>query len=137
NFGTPIVAMGTDPGVVSGDVDESSLDLEWSAAVAPGAKVIFIYAGAANGGTFAAIQYAIDNNSAPIISSSYGTCETGLTAVNIQALIALGQQANVQGQTVVAAAGDFGAADCDTSPALPAQGGIAVDVPAALPYTTG
>jgi subtilase family serine protease len=137
NFGTPIVAMGTDPGVVSGDVDEASLDMEWSAGIAPGAKVIFIYAGAANGGAFAAIQYAIDNNSAPIISTSYGACETGLTSANVQFLITLGQQANVQGQTEVAAAGDFGAADCDMTPNLPAQGGIAVDVPAATPYTTG
>ena len=135
NFAT--LAVGTDPGVVSGDVDEASIDVEWSAAIAPGAKVTYIYAGSSGGGAFGAIQYAIDNNSAHIISSSFGTCEASLTSTDVQTFISLGQQANIQGQTLVAAAGDFGAADCDSSPTLPAQGGLAVDVPAALPYVTG
>jgi subtilase family serine protease len=137
NFATPILAAGTDPGVVSGDVDEASIDVEWSAAVAPGAKVIYIYAGASSNGAFGAIQYAIDNNSAPIISTSFGTCEANLASTDVLQFIALGQQANAQGQTLVAAAGDFGAADCDSLPQLPAQGGLAVDIPAALPYVTG
>jgi len=138
NFATPILAAGaTDPGVVSGAVDEASIDVEWSAAVAPGAKVIYVYADANSGGAFLAIQDAIDNNRAPIISSSFGTCEANLASSDVQLFISLGQQANAQGQTVVAAAGDFGPADCDTSPGLPAQGGLAVDIPAALPYVTG
>jgi subtilase family serine protease len=138
NFATPILVPGSNnPGIVPGDVDESDLDLEWSAGVARGAKIIFIYAGSSGGGAFGAIQYAIDNNTAPIISSSYGLCELNFTIPQLQQLVTLGQQANTQGQTVVAASGDTGPADCETSPALPAQGGLAVDVPAAMPYVTG
>jgi subtilase family serine protease len=137
NFSATLVPnTGASPGVLSGDVDESNLDLEWSAAIATGANVIFFYAGV-NGSAFDAIVSAIDNKSAPIISSSYGNCESVFTAAQVQQLIVAGQQANAQGQTVVAAVGDQGAADCDTSPALPAQGGLAVDIPAALPYVTG
>jgi subtilase family serine protease len=136
NFATPILVPGSnEPGVVPGDVDESNLDLEWSAALAPGAKVIFIYAGSSGNGAFGAIQYAIDNNTAPIISSSYGLCELDFTTTQIAQLVTFGQQANTQGQTVVAAAGDTGPADCD-SPKLPAQGGLSVDLPGGLPYVT-
>lgn len=136
NFANPPILVGTtNPGVVSGDVDESNLDLEWSAALAPAAKVIFIYAGSAANGAFGAIQYAIDNNTAPIISSSYGLCELDFTTTQIAQLVTFGQQANTQGQTVVAAAGDTGPADCD-SPPLPAQGGLSIDLPGGLPYVT-
>ncbi|HXW13314.1 MAG TPA: hypothetical protein VEN79_02290, partial [Terriglobia bacterium] len=49
-------------------------------------------------------------------------------------------QANSQGETIVAAAGDSGAADCDssnTSTITIATHGLAVDAPASLPYVTG
>ncbi len=58
-----------------------------------------------------AIAYAIDNNVAPILSSSYGLCEQDETATDADYQNALFQQANVQGMTVVSAAGDAGAAD--------------------------
>jgi subtilase family serine protease len=136
NFATPILVTPTDnPGIVAGDVDESNLDLEWSAALAPGAKVTFIFAGNSGSGAFGAIQYAIDNNAAPIVSSSYGLCELDFTTAQITQLVTLGQQANTQGQTVVAAAGDTGPADCDMPP-VPAQGGLSIDLPGGLPYVT-
>ena len=56
------------------------------------------------------------------------------------ALAQLGAQANSQGQTIVAAAGDSGAADCDSSATTTitiATHGLAVDAPASLPYVTG
>ena len=62
-----------------------------------------------------AFQYAIDNNTAPVISISYGDCEADWGTANLNALAQLAQQANSQGQTIVAAAGDSGAADCDSS----------------------
>ena len=133
---TLVPGTGASPGVVKGDVDESNIDLEWSAGVAPGVNEIFFYAGV-NGSAFDAILWAIDNNSAPIVSSSYGNCEPVFTSSQLQQLVTAGQQANVQGQTIVAAVGDQGPADCDASSVLPAQGGVAVDVPAALPYATG
>jgi subtilase family serine protease len=123
--------------VSSNDIDEANIDLEWSEAVAKGVTQIFVYTGnATNFNVFSAFQFAVDQILAPVISVSYGNCEQTLTLTNVQIIQGWTQQANAQGQTVAAAAGDFGAADCDTSPSLPAQGGIAVDVPGALPYVT-
>jgi subtilase family serine protease len=126
----------TGTGVVlsANDSAESSLDLEWAAGVATGAKVLFFQAGS-TGSAFDAITYAIEQKSAPIITTSYGLCELQFTATQTNSLVQLGQMANAQGQTVIAAAGDTGAADCD-APGLPAQGGLAVDLPGAMPYTT-
>lgn len=133
----------------SGDIDEANLDVEWSGAVAKNASVVFVYVGVDKGKTcnttsqnvFDALQYAIDNNVAPVISTSYGFCETGLGASTLNALQSWVQQANAQGQTVVAASGDDGAADCDggtpTNPSTSATQGLMVDAPASIPEVTG
>jgi subtilase family serine protease len=51
------------------------------------------------------------------------------------------QQANSQGQTIIAASGDAGAAACDysspISPVTSATHGLAVNAPASVPYVTG
>ncbi len=120
-----------------GDTDESSLDLEWAEGVAKGVTEIFVYTGNnGNFNVFDSLQYAVDQNLAPVISMSYGNCEQNLGNF-VTTMQQVAQQANVQGQTIVAATGDFGAADCDDAPGLPAQGGLGVDIPAALPYVTG
>ena len=120
------------------DSDESSLDLEWAQGVAKGATEVFVYTGnSPTFNVFDAFTYAIDHNLAPIISMSYGNCEQNLPSAFLQSVQLLTQQANLQGQTIAAASGDFGAADCDNSSTPPATGGLGVDIPAALPYVTG
>jgi hypothetical protein len=137
-----LVPGASDPGVVSGDIDEASLDVEWSGAVAKNATIIFVNGG--TNGVFDALQYSIDNPdvTAPVISISYGDCEANWGTANLNTLASLGQQANSQGQTIVAAAGDNGAADCDAPPTptsivTVATHGLAVDAPASTPYVTG
>ena len=128
----------TDPGVVAGDIEEASLDVEWSGAVAKNATIIFVNGGpAASDGVFNALQYAIANNTAPVISISYGACEAQWGVSGLSSLATLAQQANAQGQTIVAAAGDSGAADCEATGATTATHGYAVDAPASMPYVTG
>jgi len=114
-----------DPGIVSGDFDEANLDLEWSAAVARNATVLYIY----SENVFDALQYAVDNNVAPVISMSYGLCElqTGNADLNAQRTIA--QQAVAQGITWLASSGDSGAADCWSSRGRTITS-LAVDAPA-------
>jgi subtilase family serine protease len=120
----------------TGDVDESSLDLEWSAGVAKGATVIFVFTGnSPNFNVFDSLQYAVDNNVAPVISMSYGNCETNLgTFLNV--LQTTAQQAVAQGQNIIAASGDSGAADCETAGATSATHGLAVDAPGVVPEVT-
>jgi subtilase family serine protease len=127
-----LVQGSTDPGVVPNEVPEASLDIEWSGAVAPKATIIYVYS---KNGAFDSLAYAIEQNFAPVISISYGACESNFTAND--ALVGLAQQANTQGITIVAASGDSGAADCDSPKINPALKGLAVDFPASLPYVTG
>jgi subtilase family serine protease len=127
----------------SDDEGEADLDLEWSGAVAKNASIIYVYVGVGTGAcgksrtkdVFDALQYAIANNVAPVISISYGNCEANLgTFVNTMRQWA--QQANAQGQTISGPSGDDGAADCDFQVSS-ATHGLAVDVPASIPEVTG
>lgn len=133
---------GTGTSTVSpGDVDESSLDLEWAQGVARGASEIFVYVGnSQSSSVFDAFTYAIDNNLAPVISMSYGNCEQNLPSAFLTAMQQETQRANLQGQTLTAASGDFGAGDCGGSgtdaSVAPSIGGLSVDIPGALPYVT-
>jgi hypothetical protein len=135
-----ILAPGSpDPGpngVETGDCDEAYLDVEWAGAVASGATIDFIYAT----DVFYAAQYAITQNKASILTTSFGGCEqnTGSSGVSA-ALQSLAQQANVQGITWIAPSGDSGAAACDTafsSLANEASNGLAVAFPASIPEVT-
>jgi subtilase family serine protease len=129
-----------------GDEGESDLDVEWSGGVAQNASVTFVYAGLNTGDSctsrtndvWNALQYAIDNNVAPFVSTSYGFCESPTAGITMaQALTFQGwiQQGQSQGQTLTAASGDAGAADCDSGNS--ATLGLAVDVPSSIPEVTG
>ena len=138
NFKQTLVPSSGTAAMSTSDIGEASLDVEWSEGVAKGANQNFVFVGNnTNFSVFDSLQYAIDQNLAPVISISYGNCEQAFGATSIATVQGWAQQANAQGQTITAASGDFGPADCDTSPTLPAQGGVAVDIPAALPYVTG
>src|SRR5207237_4986641 len=122
-----------DPGIVSDDLGEADLDLEWAGAVARNAHLIYVN----SSNVMDSLQYAVDQNLAPVVSMSYGACEQNFSPLELSAVAALAQQANAQGMTILAASGDSGAADCDGSDATVATHGLAVDVPASLPYVTG
>ena len=121
------------PGIVDGDVDESSLDIQWAGAVARNAVIDFVYSGDVQ----TSIDYIVDQNLAPVFSASYGACEA-YDQVDLPSTQMTAQQANAQGQTWVNAAGDAGAADCDEEFVdFIAQSGLAVDAPASIPEVTG
>jgi subtilase family serine protease len=129
------VLVSSDPGIVSADIDEASLDVEWAGGVAKNASIIYVIGNPSTGnGTFDALPYAVSHNLAPVISISYGLCEPQLDSATQNLLVSAGQQANAQGQTIIAPAGDGGAADCDSGAS--ATHGLAVDFPASMPYAT-
>jgi hypothetical protein len=115
----------------SSDLDESSIDVEWSGAMAPSASVLFV----TSENVFLSMEYAVDADLAPIVTTSYGLCEPGIGSTDLNLLNQIFEQANAQGQTVLAAAGDSGATDCDAGSS--AIEGLAVDFPASSPYVTG
>jgi Pro-kumamolisin, activation domain/HlyD family secretion protein len=126
----------------SNDEEESDLDVEWSGAVAKNASINFVYVGDnQNYDVFDALQYAIEQKLASVVSISYGGCEANWSATDISSLTTLFEQANSQGQTIIATAGDNGAADCDEpanakSVVTAASDGLAVDFPGSSPYVT-
>jgi len=126
----------TDPNFATSDIEEANLDIQWAGAVAPNANLVFVYSTDA---LLTSLPYIVNNNLAPVISISYGECEANATSSDFTAIEGNLQQANAQGQTVMAAAGDGGAADCDgtaSSPATIATHGLAVDYPASSAYVT-
>lgn len=128
-----------------GDEGESDLDVEWSGGVAKNATIILVYAGLLSGETcskrqssaFDALQYAVDHNTAPIVSNSYGLCEAQTGSAFSNTVEGWAKQANTQGQTITSASGDNGAADCEDPQTSSAIRGLAVDIPAAIPEVTG
>jgi uncharacterized protein (TIGR03437 family) len=123
--------VGANPGSNNlADLGEAMLDLEWSGAVAPNATIVYVYAT----GIYTAAQEAIDKNLASIMSESFGSCELN----SGDSVRYLAQQANAQGITWMAAAGDSGAAGCDAHTDRPlASVGFAAGYPASIPEITG
>jgi subtilase family serine protease len=123
-----MVLYGSDPGIRSGDSEESTLDLEWAGAVARGASLLFVY----STNVILSAEYVVDQNLAPVLSISYGGCE----ADNSSSLRSVVQQANAEGITWLASSGDSGAAACDSTSAKTATQGLAVNIPASIPEVT-
>jgi hypothetical protein len=124
---------GTDPGVVTSDIDEAHLDVEWSGASAPGATIEYVYGKDVLANS---LTYAIDASPtiAPILTISYGGCESGFGASFLSTYNQLLQMANAKGITVMSSSGDDGATDCDTSGI--ASEGLTVDFPSSSPFVT-
>jgi subtilase family serine protease len=114
---------------------EALLDLEIAGAIAPDATILFVFAPE----FWAALQYAVDENLAPVISTSVGGCEADFVsfgATDVMQFVA--QQANAQGITWVAGSGDSGGAGCEPQITKPAGlRGMVTTLAASLPEVTG
>ena len=140
-FGLPakdpqIILNGPDPGV-AGDEPEAVLDVSWSGAVAKNATIDLVLSQTTESslGVDLSALYIVDNNLAPVMSESYGECESALGNAGNAFYNALWQQAAAEGITVVLSAGDGGSAGCDNFNAEPyAFYGLAVSGFASTPY---
>jgi pseudomonalisin len=132
-----VIMAGVNPGIVAGDQDESTLDVEWSGAVAPAAAVKFVIAAstAATDGIDLAAQYAVNHATAPIMSTSYGSCEQEMGTTELAFYNHLWQQAAAEGISAFVSSGDSGAAGCDSGSAT--KGTVAaVNGLCSSPYST-
>ncbi|MGB6875593.1 MAG: kelch repeat-containing protein [Candidatus Acidiferrales bacterium] len=127
----------TDPGVVLGYDDEAILDAEYSSASAPSAAIELASCTdtATTFGGLIALQNLLNESGSPppIISISYASCEPDLGATGNAAYNSAYQQAVTEGVSVFVAAGDWGAAVCDTRNSY-AEHGITVNGFASTPY---
>jgi len=137
NVPQQILATGcTHPGI-TGDLAEADIDLEWSGAAARNATIFYVICDTTtNNGVFTSALYAIDNDVAPVISMSYGGCESLNGQTNALAFQTFVQKANSEGITFLASSGDSGAAGCDPAGATAATRGFAVNIPASVPEVT-
>lgn len=129
-----VTLNGPDPGI-TGDEAEADIDIQWSGAVAPQATINFVTSASTEttDGVDLSAVYIVENNVAPVVSESYGSCELGLGTAGNQFEAALWGQAAAQGMTVMVSSGDNGAAGCD-DPSYAAQYGLSVNGNASTPY---
>ncbi|HXO41283.1 MAG TPA: protease pro-enzyme activation domain-containing protein, partial [Thermoanaerobaculia bacterium] len=121
SFGLPakdpvFIHNGADPGDRGGgDEFESILDTEWAGAVAPQATIDLVVSAStrSSDGIGLSAQYAVSHNLAPIVSVSFGLCESRLGPSGQKFWNNLWAQAAAQGITAFVASGDSGAAGCD------------------------
>jgi kumamolisin len=126
------------PSDASGSL-ETTLDVEQSGGIAPGANIIVYQAPNTNQGFVDLFAKAIDANRAETLSISWGEWEwfdnlentpvtdpsTGKTVSTTQAVHELLVRAAIQGETVSASAGDAGAYDANDGCPPPYQSGSA------------
>ena len=120
---------------------EAALDIENLIGLAPNANVLVYQGPNSNSGdpgsgpydTYSAI---VNQDRARVVTVSWGQCEDALGQPDALAENTLFEQATVQGQSIVAAAGDSGAEDCDTG-STPPQLQPAVDDPSSQPFVAG
>lgn len=125
-----------------GWAEETSLDVQWSHAIAPGAKIIVIAAVTNNDPDILDAQnYAIQHRLGAIMSESFGESEFGLLNSGAAGLQSLAdnerslRQARERGISVFVSAGDSGAADPSAgTPGFPVLASAAY--PASSPNVT-
>jgi subtilase family serine protease len=114
---------------------ETTLDVLWAHAIAPGAKIVLVSA-ASNQDTdiLAATQFAVDNDLGDVLSQSFGENENCVDPTLLDAEHQMFDKATKQGWTVFASSGDSGAAQftCDGSGAVKVASS-----PASDPLVTG
>lgn len=131
-----------DGGVGAGPgTGEAALDIENLLGLVPRAKVLVYQgrnsnSGAPGSGPYDTFRAIIDQDRAQVVSVSWGECEASLGAADAAAENTLFEQAAVQGQTIVSAAGDSGSEDCALGADLK-QSQLAVDDPSSQPFVTG
>jgi subtilase family serine protease len=131
--------------------DETTLDVEQSGGIAPGANIIVYQAPNTDQAFLDAFVSAIESNKADSISTSWGEWEwyddlangpvtdpyTGKTVSGLKALHELLLEAALQGQSVFAAAGDAGAYDANDGQTPPDYSlALSVDNPASDSFIT-
>jgi hypothetical protein len=122
NFSTNnIIVNGPDPGIVPGDDEEATLDVDMVGSAAPNANILLVVNGGTLTGNLALVTdptdgvdqsalYIVTNNLAPVMSESFGSCEQFDDTLFSSTLW---EQAAAQGITVFVSTGDNGSAGCD------------------------
>ena len=116
---TPFGIAPTDPDNATGWSGETTLDVEWAHAIAPGAAIALVIAKSNNDSDILdATEYAIDHNLGDVVSQSFGEAEQCMAPADLARQGVLFKLAVAKGMTLCASSGDQGAGQpaCDGSP---------------------
>ena len=127
-----ITDVNVDGGPGAGYSNEATLDVEEVGGLAPGASILVYQGPNTNLGPTDTYQQIADDNTATVVTTSWGTCESDPNGAPNAEQPIFAQMA-AQGQTVFSAAGDNGSSDC----AGVVNNQLAVDDPSSQPYVTG
>jgi subtilase family serine protease len=119
SFGLPkvryseVVAPGTlkypkDPAETQSWYIEQALDVEWTHAVAPQAKIVYVGAANTTKGLDQALNEVVDKHLADVVSNSWGMAENDASKGEVRALNSVFEQAQAQGMGIFFASGDNG-----------------------------
>jgi len=119
---------------------EAALDIDQIIGLAPKVNLLVYQGPNSNSGTGPYNTYAAiaDQDKASVVSTSWGNCEPEETLAQAQSEGTVFEQMAVQGQTLVAAAGDSGSQDCWIGGAGgDSNNSLEVDDPSGQPFVTG
>jgi subtilase family serine protease len=125
----------TDPVNAAGWKGETSLDVQWAHAIAPGATIDLVVAKSNNDSDiFSATKYVYDHNLGDVVSQSFGEAEACMDPALLAQQHKLFQQMTEKDITLFASSADDGAAQvsCDGNSYIKA-----VSTPASDPNVTG
>lgn len=116
-----------------GWAEETSLDVEWAHAIAPGATIDLVVAPSPDGNVLNDVEnYAVENHLGNVMSMSFGAPEAAIAGqgnnLQLQQAEAIYTQAAAQGMSIFASAGDQGATNGYSEPNA--------NFPASSPYVT-
>ncbi|HMD39088.1 MAG TPA: Ig-like domain repeat protein [Candidatus Acidoferrum sp.] len=123
NFSTNnVIVNGPDPGIVLGDDEEATLDLDMVGSTAPNANILLVVNGGTETGSLdgsggdgtdgvdQSALYIITNNLAPVMTESFGSCEQNADTLFSSTLW---EQGAAQGISIFVSTGDSGSDSCD------------------------
>jgi len=138
-YGTDVDVTAVDvnggPGPYKGEDGEAALDIEQLIGLAPGADIVVYQAPNSAAAEAEILSAYVEQNTAKVMSSSWGICEKWVENEVAAAMDTLLQEAAAQGQSFFVAAGDEGSTDCYESEGDHDKS-LAVDFPGSHPFAT-
>jgi subtilase family serine protease len=135
---TKVNDIKVDGGVGSGaGAGEAALDIEIVAGLAPKSTIEVYQAPNKQTGFYDDFKKFVTSDAVKVLSVSWGSCEVNTALATMEAQESLFEQANAQGQTIFAAAGDEGSTACYSPSASTADDTLSALTPASAPYVIG
>jgi hypothetical protein len=116
---------------------EAALDIELLAGLAPQASIDVYQSPNTNTGFYDIFKKFAVSDTNRVLSVSWGSCEANTVLASVKAQESVFEQANAQGQTIFAAAGDEGSTSCFRPSTGKTNPKVSALTPASAPFVVG